>query len=479
MFESRATTLAPGTEAGEFQVFLRDRELGTTQVVSRGLGGSPADAGSGGPLISADGSTVAFHSSASNLVVGDMNGVSDVFVYDVATGGIERVSVSTNGREADSGVGLKGLSADGSRVAFESPASSLELGDTNGEFDAFVRFRNAGITRRVSVSATFAELNADSFCGRMSSNGRYVVFNTEATNVGTGDTTSDVDGYVVDLQDMLVLQVTVDEQGNQVNFDASALDVTDDLEASFVSESKQFTPVPLNSVVAQFVHSFESGENELVSVSSTSVQPFVHDVFLGGEFAGGGRYITFGTRSSVFEPGGEGNRMKLYVRDRLRQVTENVTVTSAGEFLTEDSTLYSISPDGRFVTYQTRDTTLVPGDANLEDDIFLLDRRRGSLDLELELLGGGAQAELRLTSGSAGGSVQVFYALGDQGLEGSPFGLLTQGDPSASFTTVLGPAGNRTLAVSVPAGFSGADVWLQALDATMMLLSAPVRVAIP
>ncbi len=114
---------------------------GTTERVSVGPGGVQADFGGSSPALSADGRFVAFVSAATNLVPGDTNGIIDVFVRDRQTGTTERVSVRTGGGQGNDRSILPALSAAGRFVAFESEASNLVPGDTNGQWDVFVHTR--------------------------------------------------------------------------------------------------------------------------------------------------------------------------------------------------------------------------------------------------------------------------------------------------------------------------------------------------
>ena len=132
-------------------MFVYDRQTGTTTRVSVRSNGKQANRRSEEPAISADGRYVAFYSKANNLVRGDTNHAPDVFVHDRRTGTTSRVSVPTRGRQANDASGVPSISADGRYVAFSSSASNLVGGDTNEEADAFVHDRRSGRTSRVSV----------------------------------------------------------------------------------------------------------------------------------------------------------------------------------------------------------------------------------------------------------------------------------------------------------------------------------------
>jgi Tol biopolymer transport system component len=139
------------------------------------------------PSISADGRYVAFDSGASNLVPGDSNNAQDVFVRDRENGTTERVSLASDGAEGNSASGEPSLSADGRYVAFASFASNFASGDGNGTRDIFVRDRESGTTERVSVASNGGEANGRSDAPSMSAGGRYVAFESIATNLVPGD----------------------------------------------------------------------------------------------------------------------------------------------------------------------------------------------------------------------------------------------------------------------------------------------------
>jgi WD40-like Beta Propeller Repeat len=172
---------------GNGAIFIRDRALATTEQVS--LGANPA--------ISADGRFVAFESDSSNLVPGDTNGQTDVFVKDEVTGTIERVSVSSLGAEANGLSNSPAISGDGRFVGFQSTASNLVGSDTNSVVDIFVHDRETGATNRVSVDSLGSQANGGSYGPpAMSSDGSVVAFSSSASNLVAGDTNNVEDVFV-------------------------------------------------------------------------------------------------------------------------------------------------------------------------------------------------------------------------------------------------------------------------------------------
>lgn len=138
-FQSTASNLAAGTAGGNAQVYMRLLGSNRTELVSRGFSGSPGDAASTFPAISADGLTVAFESRATNLIPGDTNGWDDVFRVDLSGATLVRASVSVPGTQSSLYSQRPALNADGSEIAFQSPADDLVAHDNNGSFDVFVR----------------------------------------------------------------------------------------------------------------------------------------------------------------------------------------------------------------------------------------------------------------------------------------------------------------------------------------------------
>src|SRR5207247_1588614 len=188
-FASDATSLVPGDTNGNTDVFVHDRQTGTTERVSVDSAGHEGNGYSQQPAISADGRFVAFTSDATNLVPGDTNGVTDVFVHDRQTGTTERVSVDSAGNQGDrrSGNSLSrpAISAGGRFVAFASDATTLVPGDTNGDVDVFVHDRETGTTERVGERAVERPFGVTG--PSLSADGRFVAF-ASRTLLFPGDT---------------------------------------------------------------------------------------------------------------------------------------------------------------------------------------------------------------------------------------------------------------------------------------------------
>lgn len=238
LFRSFATNLSPSvTSAGLDQIYLKDLQSGNVSVVSASADGVPADSFAYAGSISNDGRYATFFSYAYNLVPNDEPG-PDLFVKDMSSGSITRVdntfsgipsisgdarfvlvtdlssqlvmrdlrsgstsivSSSTDGVIADQSADAtrNGVSGDGRYVVFWSNATNLVPGDTNGAWDVLVKDTRTGRTARVSVAGDGGQANGNSLDASISDDGRYLTFDSAATNLVAGDTNNARDVFVV------------------------------------------------------------------------------------------------------------------------------------------------------------------------------------------------------------------------------------------------------------------------------------------
>lgn len=211
-FSSSFTNLVNGDTNGTADVFVRNLETGALRLVSRGPGGSVASRGAGRPALSGDGRWVAFDSTSPELAGRDTNvfcavgldGVSyclpapDVFLHDLETGDTELISAALGGGPGNGSSFGPSVSRDGRFVAFVSSASDLVSQDTNGRADVFVRDRWMGRTVLVSVGAKGLQADGDSSAPWISADGRWVTFESMATNLVADDRNGRSDVYLHD-----------------------------------------------------------------------------------------------------------------------------------------------------------------------------------------------------------------------------------------------------------------------------------------
>jgi len=185
--------------------------------VSTSSSGAEANAESSATAISGDGRYVAFNSSASNLVSGDSNGATDAFIKDTVTGTTTRVSTNASGVEGNGYTAIRALTDDGRYALLYSYATNLVSGDTNGQPDSFIKDTVTGAITRVTTDSSGAQANNYCFATSMSADGRYVAFTSSATNLVTGDTNGAVDCFVKDTVTGEVTRANVDSSGSQSN----------------------------------------------------------------------------------------------------------------------------------------------------------------------------------------------------------------------------------------------------------------------
>lgn len=274
-FSSAASGLVANDTNGSFDVFVHDRVTGQTERISVDSSGAEGDSDSFFPsAMSADGQVVVFHGYASNLVAGDTNAEADVFVHDRSTGVTERVSVSSIGAEGTDYSTACSLSADGQIVVFESEAPNLVAGDTNGDSDVFVHDRATGLTVRVSVDSTGAEGNGRSSEATVSADGQLVTFWSHASNLVANDTNAAADVFVHDRSSGLIARVNVDATGAQATGGSSSHPSisADGRFVAFRSTATNLVAGDTNAAHDIFVHDRTTGQIERVSVDTAGTQ---------------------------------------------------------------------------------------------------------------------------------------------------------------------------------------------------------------
>jgi Tol biopolymer transport system component len=212
-FHSAASNLVTGDTNGAWDVFVHDRTLGTTTRAVASITGGQPNGPCAAPALSADGRLLAFHSSATNLIAGDTNAAWDVFVRDLTTGVTERVSLNSSNVAGNASSVEPSLSDDGRFVAFHSAATNLVGGDSNVAEDVFLRDRTLGLTVRASVGAGGIEGDSVSRKARLSADGRVVLFESIASNLDPGDVNTNWDVFAHDRITGTTEIVSVDSNG--------------------------------------------------------------------------------------------------------------------------------------------------------------------------------------------------------------------------------------------------------------------------
>jgi len=373
-FQANASNLVAGDTNGTLDVFVRDRGTGTTERVSVATGGSQGSSAALAPALSADGRFVVFMSYAWDLVAGDTNGFADVFVRDRQLGSTERVSVATGGAQSDGDSVSPSISADGRFVAFHSVATNLVAGDTNGWADVFVRDRQLGTTERVSVATGGTQANgASDNDSSLSADGRYVAFASVASNLVAFDTNGAWDVFVRDRQLGTTGRASLSTSSAQGNGDSHDPSISADGRfVAFESVATNFVVGDTNGSYDVFVRDRLAGTTDRASVGTSGTQG--DSASQQPSISADGRFVAFHSAATNLVPGDTNLAYDIILRDRQDGTSARVSVDSAGVQGGSHSEFPSLSGDGRFVAFHSAATNLVPGDTNAFQDAFVHDR---------------------------------------------------------------------------------------------------------
>jgi Tol biopolymer transport system component len=385
---------------------------------------------------------------------------------------ITRVSVDNSGNEGNGGSSAPTISADGRYVAFDSSASNLVPGDTNGDFDIFVHDRHTSETTRVSVDSAGKEVEGTSEYSAISADGRYVAYSSDAANLVPGDrnqcdphTNSPgrcIDIFIHDRETRETTLVSVDSVGNQGNSESNYPAISaDGRYVAFESKASNLVAGDTNGATDVFVHDRETGQTTRVSIDSA-----------GNEASGGswrpdinadGRYVAFMSLASNLTQGdtntcetdpAPGTCSDIFVHDRQTGETTRVSVDSAGNEGNHASAYPAISADGRFVAFMSLASNLTQGDTIRKRRIFVHDRQtketrrvsEGTEDPTTNNCGSPAVVDI-----SAGGRYVAFTSIAEPSSLDLPVAVVTVRDLQSGATDQVEAELGRTDAPSMSA----------------------------
>jgi len=350
--------------------------------------------------ISNDGRYVVFDSDAKDLwpAAADVYGFSDVFKKDTQTGETTPVSVNmnANGEPANGNSFFPSISSNGQYVVFESAASDLTYGDTNGVDDIFLQDTSSGITGRVSEAAGPVEANADSYNPVISADGNFVVFESAADNLVVDDTNGFNDIFIRDLPHNTITRLSIPNAGGQSNGDSYDPDI--DAYGRYVvfgSSASNLVSSDTNSVSDVFVRDLVAGTTTRISVSATapgvengsSAKPAISP---DASNSPDGVIVAYESLAANMVYGDGNASLDVFTRKVTRAdlatgtaagTTARVSVSGAGAEGSGDSHHADISNSGRFVTFRSLAINLISGDSNSAADVFIKDTATGAVSL--------------------------------------------------------------------------------------------------
>ena len=343
---------------------------GDVELVSVTMYGYETHMSSQSPSISANGRYVSFSSDSPDIVVGDTNDVYDIFVRDRQAQTNLRVSVDGEGNEANQVSAVSVLSADGQWIAFQSSASNLVDGDTNGTLDVFLRNLTTGTITLVSVNNDGEQGNGESTFPAISGDGRFVVFCSEATNLTADDTNGVMDIFVRDTWLGKTTCVSCLPDGQVPAYGSGHGRISDD-GRYVVFMTYDLLPEDTNGVGDVYRYDRATGSLELISVGLDGALADNHSSE--ADISGDGRWVVFSSAASNLVAAGECPVWCVYLRDMKNGTTHRISRTLEGEPF--NATNASLSYNGRFIAFWTK-SALVPEDTNTSEDIYVLDTQR-------------------------------------------------------------------------------------------------------
>lgn len=402
-FVSDASDL-PGADAiGTLQVYVRDRKASTTTLVSVRAGGTAGGNQSSpfAPSISADGRYVVFESSASDLVVGDTNGTSDIFVRDLTNRTTMRVSPS--GALASGGSHAPSISATGGVVAF------AVANDTAVSRDVYVW--DHGTTTLVSATPSGAPGRGWSDAPSVSGDGRFVAFSSEAADllpVGD-DTNARGDVFVRELSMGITTRVSVSGSGTEGSGESAFPSISENgAVVSFVSDAPDLVAGDDNGTWDVFVRNRVTGTTTRASVGPTGVEG--NDAVADQSppsISPDARYVAFESLASNLVPSDTNGESDIFVRDITAGTTKRVSMRPAGAQATYPSHAPSISGSGPFVAFDSEDPGIVTGDTNELTDVFVAVVTPVSTSLSLKVTGTVRYGKYVTLTGTLKGGVPI------------------------------------------------------------------------
>ncbi len=365
VYHSNSSDLVPADTNGTYDVFAYDLAAATTTRISVHSNGTEANGASFLPAISSDGSTIAYSSEASNLVPGDTNSASDVFAYDVTTGTTTRISVDSNGNQGDFGGFRAAISGDGSTITYESEATNLVPGDTNATYDVFAHDLATGTTTRISVDSNGNQGNSYSWQPAISGDGSTITYTSDASNLVPGDTNGTFDVFAYDVATETTTRISVDSNGNQADDQSSSPAISGDGSTiTYISRASNLVPGDTNGTFDVFAYDVATETTTRISIDSNGNS-------YGPAVSANGDTIAYSSNASNLVAGDTNGTFDVFAYDVATETTTRISIDSDGLQADGHSEGPSVSDGGATITYESGSTNLVGDDTNGTYDVFV------------------------------------------------------------------------------------------------------------
>ncbi len=369
-FKSPASDLAPNHIDNSWDVFVRDRLTKKMEIASTRTGGAavynPGDYTSP-PSIASSGKFVAFMSSATDLVPNDENGLPDIFIHDRDANTTELISVAANGAGGNGPSFTPAVTSDGRFVAFQSFANNLTAGDNNDALDIFVRDRKLGVTELISVNDS-GQQGVDpaeyGFPGlSISDDGRFVAFAYRNLPVQGSPENGQ---FTVYLRDRQAHTTQLIAQGNLPSLSGSGRFLV------YVSPLS-LTVVDNNDGSNVYLLDRKVDQTEQVSIPVTGGSgPSGGDIYSPPSISADGSLVAFETTAAL-DPTDKNGLSDIYLRDRNQNETVLVSAGMQGNS-NGKSHNPAVAGNGSAVAFNSMASNLVPGGTTGQNNVFVYDR---------------------------------------------------------------------------------------------------------
>jgi hypothetical protein len=374
LFNSFASDLGGIDPNGTQDVYVRDIENDiTTRVSVNSAGTSSAIGPSTAIAITPDGRFVLFNSLASDLSGIDNNGLQDVFVRDLQTNTTVLISISALGNSGNGSSAAHAITSDGRYVLFNSFASDLGGIDANGLEDVYIRDLHTNTTIRVSINAADTNSgNGKSSAIRFTPDGRYVLFNSFASDLSGVDPNGTQDVFVRDMQTNTTTLVSVDETNVSANGFSLGADITPDGRyVLFSSDASNIGGIDANGARDVYVRDLQSSVTTRVSMNVHGNNSGAGPSTAVSITPDGNSVLFFSIADNLVTNGSNGNIQDVFVRNLQTNITRLVTVNAFGNSGNAISTATSITPDGEYVLFSSFASDLGGIDPNGQNDVYL------------------------------------------------------------------------------------------------------------